>query len=94
MSKVTAQGPAGLPPEVLAMLCSPRTGQALRIEGEALVSIDGSERYKRRMQDLDLAGNSAREMATLPALTGLSRVHFIELELASADGKPISRNVY
>ncbi len=33
-------------------------------------------------------------MATLPALTGLSRVYFIELELTSADGKPISRNVY
>jgi exo-1,4-beta-D-glucosaminidase len=30
----------------------------------------------------------------LPALDGLSRTYFIELELASADGKSISRNVY
>ena len=27
------------------MLCSPRTRQSLRIDGEALVSVDGSERY-------------------------------------------------
>jgi exo-1,4-beta-D-glucosaminidase len=33
-------------------------------------------------------------LATLPAVAGLSRVYFIELELVSADGKPISRNVY
>jgi exo-1,4-beta-D-glucosaminidase len=30
----------------------------------------------------------------LPALDGLSRTYFIELELASADGTSISRNVY
>ena len=30
----------------------------------------------------------------LPALDGLSRTYFIELELAAADGKAISRNVY
>jgi exo-1,4-beta-D-glucosaminidase len=30
----------------------------------------------------------------LPALKGLSRTYFVELELASADGNPISRNVY
>jgi exo-1,4-beta-D-glucosaminidase len=33
-------------------------------------------------------------VATLPALAGLSGTYFIELELASANGKPISRNVY
>ena len=57
-------------------------------------NLDGSVRYERHLQDIDLAGNSARQLATLPALAGLSRTYFIELELASADGKPISRNVY
>jgi exo-1,4-beta-D-glucosaminidase len=57
-------------------------------------NLDGSVAYERRLQDIDLAGNAARELAMLPALDGLSRVCFIELELASADGKSISRNVY
>ena len=55
---------------------------------------DGSVPYERRLRDIDLAGNRTRQLATLPALAGLSRTYFIELELASADGKPISRNVY
>jgi exo-1,4-beta-D-glucosaminidase len=33
-------------------------------------------------------------LITLPAVAGLSRVYFIELELASSNGKPVSRNVY
>jgi exo-1,4-beta-D-glucosaminidase len=33
-------------------------------------------------------------VATLPTLTGLSETYFVELELASAEGKPVSRNVY
>jgi exo-1,4-beta-D-glucosaminidase len=57
-------------------------------------NLDGSELYERRLQDIDLAGNSARQLATVPTLAGLSRAYFIELELASAAGKPISRNVY
>jgi exo-1,4-beta-D-glucosaminidase len=57
-------------------------------------NLDGSVAYERRLQDIDLAGNSARQLAMLPALDGLSRTYFIELELASADGKSISRNVY
>src|SRR4029077_20697837 len=57
-------------------------------------NLDGSVPYKRRLQDIELAGNDARQLATLPALAGLSRTYFIELELASANGKPISRNVY
>jgi exo-1,4-beta-D-glucosaminidase len=46
------------------------------------------------LQDIDLKGNGARQLSTLPALYGLSRTYFIELELASKDGKSISRNVY
>src|SRR5262249_56777716 len=55
---------------------------------------DGSVPHAGRLQDIDLAGNSARQLARLPALAGLSRTYFIELELASGNGKPISRNVY
>jgi exo-1,4-beta-D-glucosaminidase len=57
-------------------------------------NFEGSVAYERRLKDIDLAGNSARQLAMLPALNGLSRTYFIELELASADGKSISRNVY
>jgi exo-1,4-beta-D-glucosaminidase len=57
-------------------------------------NLDGRVRYERHLQDLDLPGNDARQVARLPALAGLSRTYFIELELASAGGKPISRNVY
>jgi exo-1,4-beta-D-glucosaminidase len=57
-------------------------------------NLDGSVPYERRLRDFDLAGNVARQVATLPALAGLSSTYFIELELASASGKPISRNVY
>ncbi|HXC78159.1 MAG TPA: glycoside hydrolase family 2 TIM barrel-domain containing protein, partial [Candidatus Acidoferrum sp.] len=57
-------------------------------------NLDGSVAYERRLQNIELAGNSARQLAMLPALEGLSRTYFIELELASADGKSISRNVY
>ena len=57
-------------------------------------NLDGSVPYERRLQHIDLAGNGTRQLATLPALTGLSRTYFIELELASANSKPISRNVY
>jgi exo-1,4-beta-D-glucosaminidase len=57
-------------------------------------NLDGSVRYERRLQHIDLDGNTARQLAMLPALTDLSRTYFIELELASAGGKSISRNVY
>jgi exo-1,4-beta-D-glucosaminidase len=57
-------------------------------------NLDGSVRYERRVHGIDLPGNSARQVATVPALAGLSRTYFIELELAAAGGEPISRNVY
>ncbi len=57
-------------------------------------NLDGSVPYERQLQAIDLAGNATRLLATLPAVAGLSHVYFIELELASANGKPISRNVY
>jgi len=57
-------------------------------------NLDGSIAYERSLKDIDLEENSARQLAMLPALTGLSRTYFIELELASSRGKSISRNVY
>ncbi|MEW9570320.1 sugar-binding domain-containing protein [Rhodanobacter sp. Si-c] len=57
-------------------------------------NLDGSVRYEQRLRDIDLAGNGTRQLATLPTPAGLSRTYFVELELASADGQPVSRNVY
>ena len=57
-------------------------------------NLDGSTRYERRLQSIDLAGNGTRQLTVLPALADLSRTYFIELELASASGESISRNVY
>ncbi len=57
-------------------------------------NLDGSVAYERRLKDIDLQGNAARQLAMLPELEGLSRTYFIELELASLGGTSISRNVY
>jgi exo-1,4-beta-D-glucosaminidase len=57
-------------------------------------NLDGSVRFEKRLQNINLAGNHTQQVATLPAITGLSSAYFIELDLASSDGKPVSRNVY
>ena len=57
-------------------------------------NLDGSVAFERRLKDIDLQENGARQLAMLPALDGLSSTYFVELELGSADGKSISRNVY
>jgi len=57
-------------------------------------NLDGSVRYDKRLMGLDLAGNRTSRLLTLPAPGGLSRAHFVELELQSADGQSVSRNVY
>ncbi len=57
-------------------------------------NLDGAVRYERRLQDIDVGGNATRQLATLPAIDGLSRVYFIELGLADSSDKQISRNVY
>ncbi|MGN6453624.1 MAG: glycoside hydrolase family 2, partial [Steroidobacteraceae bacterium] len=57
-------------------------------------NLDGGIVYERRLKDIELTGNATRQLAAVPALAGLSRAYFIELELASADGKAINRNVY
>lgn len=57
-------------------------------------NLDGSVRYEKHLQGIDLLGNHAQPLATLPAIANLSPTYFIELDLTSADGKPVSRNVY
>ena len=57
-------------------------------------NLDGSVAFERRLQGIDLPGNVAKPVAVVPALAGLSATYFIELELASAGGHAISRNVY
>jgi len=57
-------------------------------------NLDGSVRYEKRLQGIDLTGNHTRQLETLPAIAGLSPTYFIELELTSSDDKPVSRNVY
>ena len=57
-------------------------------------NLDGSVRYEKHLQNIELAGNHTQQLATLPAITGLSTAYFIELDLASSDNKPVSRNVY
>ena len=57
-------------------------------------NLDGSVQFERRLQNIDLTGNGTRQLATLPVPAGLSPTYFIELELASATGDPVSRNVY
>ncbi|MBV8308227.1 MAG: glycoside hydrolase family 2, partial [Gammaproteobacteria bacterium] len=57
-------------------------------------NLDGSVPYERRVPGIDLAANSARPLTALPSLAGLSRTYFIELELTSASGRAVSRNVY
>jgi exo-1,4-beta-D-glucosaminidase len=57
-------------------------------------NLDGSVRYEKHLQNIDVAGNHAQQLMALPAVSGLSPVYFIELDLAAADDKPVSRNVY
>ena len=57
-------------------------------------NLDGSVRYQKHLQGITVAGNHAQSVTTLPTIAGLSRTYFVELELAEADGQPVSRNVY
>ncbi|HVX05769.1 MAG TPA: glycoside hydrolase family 2, partial [Rhodanobacteraceae bacterium] len=57
-------------------------------------NLDGSPRYDKSFTGLDLAGNHTLEVTKLPAISGLSPTYFVELDLASSDGQPVSRNVY
>jgi exo-1,4-beta-D-glucosaminidase len=57
-------------------------------------NLDGSVRYDKSFAGLALLGNHTLGVTKLPAISGLSPTHFVELDLASNDGQPVSRNVY
>jgi exo-1,4-beta-D-glucosaminidase len=57
-------------------------------------NLDGSVRYEKRLQNIDLAGNHTRQLATLPAHRRLVARLLHRARPRSADGKPVSRNVY
>lgn len=57
-------------------------------------NLDGSVRFEKHLQGIDLSGNHTHQLLTLPTIANLSPTYFIELELAAADGKAVSRNVY
>jgi len=57
-------------------------------------NLDGSVRYDKSFAGLELSGNRTRSVTKLPAISGLSPTYFVELDLASGDGQPVSRNVY
>lgn len=56
--------------------------------------LDGKVRYDKTIDGIELAGNQTRQLLVLPKLADLSSTWFVELQLAGADGKPVSRNVY
>jgi exo-1,4-beta-D-glucosaminidase len=56
--------------------------------------IDGNVRYDKHFQGIDLAANRTLQLSTLPQLAKLSSTYFVELSLETADGQPVSRNVY
>lgn len=57
-------------------------------------NLDGSMRAEQRVDPIDITGNHARRVAGVPAATGLSPVHFVELDLYRGDDHTVSRNVY
>ena len=57
-------------------------------------NLDGSVVYERHLQHIELKPNGTRQLTILPAMQGLSRTYFVELDLASEKGQSISRNVY
>ncbi|HEV7123535.1 MAG TPA: glycoside hydrolase family 2 TIM barrel-domain containing protein [Rhodanobacter sp.] len=56
--------------------------------------LDGKLRYDQRLANVDLPANHAVKLATIPPLANLSPVYFVELVLASAGDREVSRNVY
>lgn len=62
--------------------------------GVQVRTLDGHTQYGKQFAGIDLAGNRTLKLTTLPEPSGLSGTYFVELDLASEDGRPVSRNVY
>jgi exo-1,4-beta-D-glucosaminidase len=59
-----------------------------------ILGLDGSEQFARDTV-LDLPPDSSTRVFVLPELTGLSSgAYFVDLRLTSADGRPLSTNLY
>lgn len=56
--------------------------------------LDGSVRYERTLEGIELPAHHAKQLAVVPALPHLPTTYFVELELNASDGRGISRNVY
>lgn len=72
---------------------APASGLTARV---SLFNTDGTRKYDRTVQGLDVGGDGARTTAlTLPAsVAGLSPAYLARLVLTDAAGKEVSRNVY
>jgi exo-1,4-beta-D-glucosaminidase len=57
-------------------------------------NLDGSVRFEKSFGGIDLPANHTVELTKLAGISGLSATYFVELNLASVDGRPVSRNVY
>ncbi|MDF4004441.1 glycoside hydrolase family 2 TIM barrel-domain containing protein [Luteibacter sp. PPL552] len=57
-------------------------------------NLDGTVRFEKHLQGVEVTGNHTRTVLRVPTVPGLSPVYFVELQLDDADGKPLSRNVY
>ena len=70
------------------------TGQHALNASVRVRDLDGSVRYDKHFEAIELAGNRALQLTTLPQLAGLSSTYFVELSLEGAHKQLISRNVY
>ena len=56
--------------------------------------LGGRVRYDKQLANINLPANHALKLATIPPLAKLSPVYFVELDLTTAGGREVSRNVY
>src|SRR5262249_22397316 len=57
-------------------------------------NLAGAVQYEKQLKGVDLGCNATKHLSLLRALAGLSRVYFVEVELGTDKGLPVSRNVY
>lgn len=66
--------------------------KGLRVRAR-LLNLDMTEKFAREVK-VDVAGDSANRVFKLPAVEGLAPTYFLRLDLASAEGKELSSNLY
>jgi exo-1,4-beta-D-glucosaminidase len=70
---------------------SSRHGLQVRVR---VRDIDGAVHFEKHWQRIDLPGNRTLPLGALPQSAELSGTYFVELDLRSADDRPVSRNIY